>query len=312
VSIEGAVPVLSPVLSFFVFLLSLFVLFLFALAFLFLHLWKKKGARFGFGDWKGKPLAPVSQPSYAYEMVYSETRQEMVQFFSTDKALRVAELLGGIADQDLKSLSNGVAKTTIPLRSLHGADPQAYGAALKAWQRDFFTICKKLDASPVSAAIADFTEQEVKVTRLGGLSFGDGFGEDIIGKLGLRSYIDEWGIPYYKYAGLWPYVDTCVRDIFMTSARLRPIKFESIARRAFATSDNFYDWGHLGFSWATFLGTLLIAISPTLSDQPEIAPFTVAAIIVGAAFLAYSPSRKRENEKKMAADPPASDMPEST
>lgn len=303
-------------LSFLLFLLFLFLLFLFPLALLFLHLWMKKTGGGGWGgDWigRGQPLVPQSSVNpYVGPSVYSETRQEMVRFFSTDRALHVAELLRGIADQDLKSLSNGVAKATIPLRLLHGADPQAYGAALKAWQRDFFTICKKLDASPVSAAIADFAEQELKVTRLKGLSFGDAFGEAIIDQLGLRSCIDEWGIPYYKYAGFWPYVDTCVRNIFMTSAPLRPIKFESIARRAFATSDNFYDWGHLGFSWATFLGTLLIAISPTLSAQQQIAPFAVAAIIVGSAFLAYSPSRKREDEKKMAATPPASDMPEST
>lgn len=300
--------------SFLVFLSVLFLFVLFPLILLFL--WKK-GNRTGFGFGDFRTIQPPYVPPVVYEQVVSYEQsnvQQMMETFRTDKANDVAEVLNGIANEDVKLLSNGVTKATIPLRFLHSNDPRAYNAAFKAWQTDFFAICRKLDASQVSAAMVRFAEQELqelRETQLKDFHFSGEFGDLVINQLGLKNNLDEWGVSNSKYANFWLYVDQCVRDTFITRALVRPLKFESIARIGFATSDDFYDWGHLGFSWAIFLGTLLISISPTLSNQKETAPFAVAAIVAGSAFLAHNSSTKKEDEKKIAAPPPASDMPKS-
>jgi hypothetical protein len=226
--------------------------------------------------------------------------QQIREICATPRALHVGDVLGAIADQNVQPLSKAVTGTVKSLSSLYDSNRRAYDAVLEIWREDLFALCQELDSSTLSDAIADFACQELSLELSKGFSFG---GMDSVRELDLRSFIESWQVPDEKYDHFWPYVDTCARSVFLTSGLAKPLKFVPIVQAAFAASDDFYDWGHLDFSWATFLGSILIAIAPSISNQKETVPFAVAAIVAGSAFMAYHPSTKKKDEDKIDAEP---------
>lgn len=197
---------------------------------------------------------------------------------SPEKIDAISEALAEIITPRSASIISGLVESSIPLRHLSSIHVPMYRAAASVWQEDFRDICRKLDASGVSEAIASYASDELKPFSL------EENGNEIAEGLGLSSLISQWGVPDEKIVQYWPSVEKRKNKHFVRGGLPRRFEIGQLInpeRQNVELPVAFRKWNELSpFDWGKFCSYVAIGLGALAGG-----PIGVAGIIVGSAYL---------------------------
>ncbi len=202
-----------------------------------------------------------------------------LQDLSSGRAAEIAQGLSKAITPVFVATTTRAVESTVHLRRLFAVHGPAYQAALHVVEEDFLELCRTLDRSGISAAVADFAKDELQ-----DFSF-EANGDAIAKELGLDRFIAEWKVPAEKYRHFWPYVDKSVRTVFTGAEFAGPFEIEPIARRVFRICeqpDAFEEWELLKWNWKVFCSVCAL----TLGGASAATGVGLAGVAAGAAGLA--------------------------